>query len=98
MGSHTLRSPVAPPARVRCSPSRMLLRSREENESLREPESQIEELSWTYEGSGLSLRSRRTMKKNSSMHAYYQASERHLKCARAHAMRNKCEIRLNFTL
>jgi hypothetical protein len=29
----------------------MLLRSREEDESLREPDSQIEELSWTYEGS-----------------------------------------------
>jgi hypothetical protein len=28
----------------------MLLRSSEEDESLREPESQIEELSWTYEG------------------------------------------------
>src|SRR5947209_2225282 len=32
-------------------PSGMLLRSREENESLRGPDSQIEELSWTYEGS-----------------------------------------------
>src|SRR5947209_10595183 len=32
-------------------PSGMLLRSSEEDESLREPESHIEELSWTYEGS-----------------------------------------------